>query len=105
MIDQEKKERLKKLKEERREYIERAKQMVKVNNAAITKIKKRLAQGSATVPELAEATGLPTWEALWLVSALKKYGQVIEGAKDRGDSYFPYQLAPEDNQSKEESAE
>ena len=105
MSEQEKKALLKALREERREYIDRAKQRVKANNAAITKIKKCLAEGPATVPELAAASGLPTHEALWFVSALKKYGQVVEGAKDRGESYFPYQLAPEENQTQEPAAE
>lgn len=95
MTEQDKKERLKALKEERREYIDRATKRVKENNAAIKKIKTRLAEGAATIPELAEATGLTTQDTLWFVSALKKYGLVAEGAKNRGDSYYPYSLIQE----------
>ena len=95
MTDQDKKEQMKALRAERRESVERAKARVKETNAAIKKIKARLAEGSATVPELAEATGLTSQEALWYVAALKKYGQVVEGAKARGDSYYPYELAAE----------
>ncbi|MBU2551850.1 MAG: winged helix-turn-helix domain-containing protein [Proteobacteria bacterium] len=105
MTEPEKKERLRNLKNKRREYIQRATQRVKENNAAIKKIKTRLADGPATVPELAQAAGLTTRETLWFVSALKKYGQVAEGAKNRGDSYFPYSLVPENSESEKPAAD
>lgn len=104
MTEQNKKERLKALKETRREFVTRATQRVKENNQAIKKIKARLAEGPATIPELAEAAELTTQEALWFVSALKKYGQVAEGAKNRGDSYFPYSLITGNTDSEDPTA-
>ena len=41
-----------------------------------------------TVPEIAEATGLPTQEVFWWITALRKYGKVQDEGK-RGD-YVAY---------------
>ena len=56
----------------------------------IRRIQEALIAGPRTVPELSEATGLPAVEALWFVTAMKKYGMVSEGEKD--GSYFRYVL-------------
>ena len=53
-------------------------------------IGKALAEGPQTVPQLAEATGLPTDEVFWHVISMRKYGQVAEGEKD--GQYFQYVL-------------
>ena len=37
-----------------------------------------LREKPSTIPELAAATGLPSAKALWFVSALKKYGIVVD---------------------------
>ncbi len=53
-------------------------------------VRDALGNGPATVPELAQATGLATQAVLWQVTALKKYGEVREAEAD-GD-YPRYQL-------------
>ena len=53
-------------------------------------IRAELSEGPRTVPELAEAIGEPSHEVLWMLMALKKYGEVEEGAER--DSYFEYSL-------------
>jgi hypothetical protein len=83
-------EALKKLREERKVYIDQAKSLIKGQSASIKKIKEHLNGEGGTIPELAEKTGMSTSEVLWFVMALKKYGQVAEGPKE-GD-YFKYQL-------------
>ena len=54
-------------------------------------IKTELAKEAYTVPEIARALKMKTATVLMFVSALRKYGEVVEGPKD-GD-YFKYQLA------------
>jgi len=46
-----------------------------------------------TVPEVAQATGLPTEKVLWFLAAMKKYGLVVEAGMC-GD-YPLYQKAEE----------
>lgn len=57
------------------------------------KVREALEKGSATVPELAQASQLPTGTVLWQVTAMKKYGEVREKEVD-GD-YPRYELKPE----------
>ena len=83
-------EALKKLRQERKEFIDRAKNLIKEQSSIFKKIKEELKGDGKTVPEIASATDLSSSQVLWFVMALKKYGQVIEGVKD-GD-YFKYQL-------------
>lgn len=45
-----------------------------------------------TVPEVAQATGLPTHEVLWHITALRKYGEVVEAGM--AGAYYLYQTAP-----------
>jgi hypothetical protein len=82
---------LKKLREARREIVAAATRQMQAQKKAIKAIKAQLAQGDMTVPEIAAATGLATSEVMWYVASMKKYGAVLEGAKD--GSYFRYQLA------------
>jgi hypothetical protein len=64
---------------------------VKEQQQAVKALKQSLQAGGKTVPELALDTGLPTSEVLWYLAALKKYGEIAEGAK--AGSYFRYMLA------------
>jgi predicted transcriptional regulator len=66
---------------------------VRAQNAAKTAIRKALKGGPLTVPEIAEAASLGTKDVLWYVTAMRKYGQVVEDVQD-GD-YMRYALAPE----------
>jgi hypothetical protein len=83
-------EALKKLRQERKEFIDQAKNLIKEQSSIFKNIKEELKGDGKTVPEIASATDISSSQILWVVMALKKYGQVIEGLKD-GD-YFKYQL-------------
>lgn len=85
------KEALKKLKAARKEQIAAATARMKEQRKTVKAIKEHLAGAELTVPEIAAATGLPASEVLWYVATLKKYGEILEGAKDSG--YYRYRLA------------
>jgi DNA-directed RNA polymerase specialized sigma24 family protein len=82
---------LKKLREARREIVEAASRRMKEQRQAVKAIKAQLQENDLTVPEIAALTGIPTSEVMWYVASLKKYGEILEGAKD--GSYFRYHLA------------
>ena len=84
------KEALKRLKAARKAQIAAATGRMKEQRRAVQAIKERLAGAELTVPEIAAATGLPVSEVLWYVATLKKYGEILEGAK--AGSYFRYRL-------------
>jgi predicted transcriptional regulator len=67
---------------------------VRQNNAVKSAIKKSLAGGAMTVPEIAEASGMPTKTILWTVTAMRKYGSVVEDSTD--GSYVRYALVAKD---------
>ena len=67
---------------------------VRQNNAAKSAIKRALAGGPLTVPEIAEAAELPTRTILWTITAMRKYGSVLEDSTD--GSYVRYALAAKD---------
>jgi hypothetical protein len=83
------KEAMKKLREARRDIIESVARRVKDQKEAVDAIRVQLEDGGQTVPELAEHTGMEPSRVLWLVAALKKYGEIVEGEKD--GSYFRYE--------------
>ncbi len=89
-IKNEKKEAMKKLRGDRKEWITMASTMVKEQRKERKAIKKYLDSQPATVPEIAEATGIPSDKVLWYLATLKKYGDIVEGEKD--GSYFRYVL-------------
>lgn len=84
-------EQLRSLRETRQELIKKATAQMREQRRQIRAIREQLAGGARTVPEIAEATGMGSAEVLWFVAALKKYGEVLEDAKD--GSYFRYRLA------------
>ena len=63
-------------------------------NETRKKLKTALKAGERTVPELSAETGTPSYEVLWHVMAMKKYGAVVEGER-RGD-YYAYGLVSEE---------
>lgn len=81
---------LKKLKAARKDQIAAATARMKEQRQAVKAIKKHLLGSELTVPEIAAATGLPVSEVLWYVASLKKYGEILEGAKAGG--YYRYRL-------------
>ena len=85
-----KKEAMKKLRRSRSEWIKKASAAVKSQKKLLESIKEQLTKGAGTIPEIAEGTGIPSHEVLWLMAALKKYGKIVEAEKD--GSYFRYAL-------------
>jgi uncharacterized protein (DUF305 family) len=85
------KEALKQLRQQRKAAIDHARKMIKDQNKKITAMKSQLKEEPRTVPEIAAAQRMNASEVLIFIAALRKYGEVVEGAKD-GD-YFRYQLA------------
>ncbi len=86
-----KKQALKELRKTREATIERAKKNMKAHRQKIKKIKELISGEGKTVPEIAQGMRMPTHEIMWYVATMKKYGLLVEGAKD-GD-YFKYQAA------------
>jgi predicted transcriptional regulator len=91
------KEAMKKLRAARKQTIKAAAARMKQQKKAIKAISEQLADEAGTVPEIAEATGIPTSEVMWYLAALKNYGLILESEKE--GSYFRYQWtgsAPEE---------
>ncbi|WP_419655258.1 hypothetical protein Dvar_43350 [Desulfosarcina variabilis str. Montpellier] len=87
-----KKDAMKALRKTRAKWVANASEKVKQQRKALKGIRGQLAGGAATVPEIAQATGMQTAEVLWYLAALKKYGEIVEAQKD--GSYFRYVLTP-----------
>jgi predicted transcriptional regulator len=85
---------LQKLREARKPAIAAATARMKEQKQAIKSIKEALHEGGSTVPEIAQATGLPSSVVLWYIATMKKYGEVIEG--EAVGSYFRYRLVEND---------
>jgi predicted transcriptional regulator len=85
------------LKERRGPVPEELFEAVRQNNAARAAIKRALSEGPRTVPELAEATGLPSRTILWVVTAMRKYGAILEDSVD--GSYPRYALTTKEPRS------
>lgn len=66
--------------------VERNRQQIAVRR----KLVEALRAGPKTVPELAQATGLPRHHVFWHLMAMRKYGTVSEGAER--EEYFLYAL-------------
>ncbi|MFC1811117.1 winged helix-turn-helix domain-containing protein [Thermodesulfobacteriota bacterium] len=101
-IDQDKKEKkdaLKMLRKERKEWIVKTSGVMRAQKKAIKAIKTELKINAGTVPLIAEATGISTDQVLWYIAALKKYGKIVEGEKD--GRYFQYILV---NDAQEEES-
>jgi hypothetical protein len=50
---------------------------IRYTNTSMAAIKKSLAAGEKTVPQVAEETKLPQADCLWFINAMRKYGDVI----------------------------
>jgi len=58
------------------------------------RILKVLEAGPQTVPQIAAALGKPTYEVVFWVMGLRKYGWVAEIKEVDDDGYFTYQAVP-----------
>ncbi len=72
------------------ELIER----VRVRNHVKAAVRRALADGPATPPQVAEAAGVSPREAFWTLMALRRYGAVIE--EGEVDGYVRYALSGKD---------
>lgn len=85
--------RLKKVREERKEYLDKAMAAAKAGNAVRRKVIDAMKGGAGTVPEIAASSGVPLHEVLWHVNAMKKYDQAAEAGQEGG--YYQYRLTDE----------
>lgn len=93
MSDTAAKQDLKELREARKTTIEAVRERVKKNRKVQKTLSEALKSGAATIPELAQQTGLPSPDVLWHLTSMKKYGKVAEG--DQSGDYFTYKLIKE----------
>ncbi len=67
-----------------------SREIVREEHAMRGPILAALANGSLTVPEIAEAVGAPADEAMFWVMGLRKYGRLVEDGPAGADGYFRY---------------
>jgi predicted transcriptional regulator len=84
---------LKTLRETRKETIEATRALLKTQQETRRAICQAMRHGAETVPEIAEASGLPADRVLWHVTAMKKYDLVIETGKF--GEYYRYAMVQE----------
>ncbi len=89
-VKQERKEAMKRLREERKSSIQRTVAMVKTQKKDLKALRKLMGTASTTAPELAEATGMDVAQVIWYLATLKQYGEVAEETKN--GCYFTYKL-------------
>jgi len=86
-------EMLKRLRAQHAETVERTQALLKEQKRVQKEICQAIRENPKTVPEIAEAVGMPTNEVLWYVASFKKYGLILENGMC-GD-YPLYQKAEE----------
>lgn len=84
---------LKRLREEHAGSVERTQAVLKEHQAIRKGIKQAMGDEPKTVPEVVEATNLPSTEVLWHMMAMKKYDLIVEVGME--GEYYQYQLAQE----------
>ena len=82
---------LKRLREERRESVARTQSRLKEQKRIQRQIRQAIREHPRTVPEVAQLTGLPGYDVLWHITALRKYGEVVETGMS--GAYYLYQIA------------
>jgi predicted transcriptional regulator len=71
-------EMLKQLRKEHAATVERTQALLKVQKRVQQEICQFIRENPKTVPEIAEAIGMPAHEVLWYVASFKKYGLLVE---------------------------
>ena len=84
---------LKRLRQEHQDTVARAQARLKEQKAIRRQICQAMRGAPKTVPEVAEATGLPANQVLWHLTAMKKYDLAVETGMC--GEYYLYQLAEE----------
>ena len=83
------------LRKQNRDSVKAAQELLKTQQAARKALERALSSGPHTVPQLAEATGMPAHEVLWHVAAMKKYREVVEAGTDEDNEFYLYRLTKE----------
>lgn len=83
------------LRKQNREKVEVAQAMLKEQQSARKSISRVIQGTPRSVPEIAAATELPPEDVLWHITAMKKYGEVVEDGLDDDYEYYLYRLAKE----------
>ena len=84
---------LKELREEHKDTVASTQEWLKNQKKIYRDINKIFKDEPKTVPEIAEAVGLPTHVVLWNLTVMKKYGNVSEAGMS--GEYFQYSLTEE----------
>jgi len=71
-------EMLKHLREQHAETVKRTQALLKEQKHVQQEICKFIRENPKTVPEIAEAVGMPAHEVLWYIASFKRYGIVVE---------------------------
>lgn len=83
------------LRAQHRKSVKTAQVMLKEQQTARKAISRAIQGGPKSVPQIAEATGIPAHEVLWHVAAMKKYGLIKEEGLDEDYEYYLYSLVKE----------
>jgi len=86
-------EMLKRLREYHKDTIARTQALLKEQKAVRRQICHAMRDAPRTVPEVAEASGLPADQVLWHITAMRKYDLVVEAGMC--GEYYTYQLVQE----------
>ena len=84
---------LKRLREDYKDSVARTQALLKEQKAIRRQICQAMRDAPRTVPDVAQATGLPADQVLWHITAMRKYDLVAE-AEICGE-YYTYQLVQE----------
>ena len=57
---------------------------IRKTNTSMSAIRKALAAGPKTVPEISVVSGIASHEILWFVNAMRKYGELVITGDDSG---------------------
>jgi len=87
--------RLAELREQHRTSVKEAQILLKKQKTARKSISRVIQGTPKSVPQIAEATEMPTHEVLWYVAAMKKYGLIKEEGLDEDYEYYLYSLVKE----------
>ncbi len=82
---------LKRLREEHKETVTRTQALLKEQKAIRRQICQPMRQEPKAIPDIAELTGIPADQILWHVTAMKKYGLIVENGMC--GEYYLYQMA------------
>jgi hypothetical protein len=83
------------LRNQHRERVKQAQALLKEQQTARKALGRAMQGEPKSIPQLAEASSLPTHQVLWHVAAMKKYGEIVEAGMDEDSVYYLYTLAEE----------